>query len=98
MKAAGIRVAKYGTILATIADADKEDALPLIRRFYDLGFNIEATSGTAKFLKENGIRSRVKKKISEGSEEILDSIKAGYVTYVINTNYIQNDYPQIPEL
>ena len=86
LKAAGIRVAKYGTIFATIADADKKDALPLIKRFYDLGFNIEATSGTAKFLKENGIRTRVKKKISEGSEEILDSIKAGYVTYVINTS------------
>jgi carbamoyl-phosphate synthase large subunit len=86
LKASGTRVANYGTILATIANADKEAALPLIRRFYNLGFNIEATSGTAKFLKENGIKTRVKKKISEGSEEILESIKAGYVTYVINTS------------
>ena len=39
-------------ILVTIADKDKEEALPLIRRFYNLGFNIEATKGTAKFLKE----------------------------------------------
>ena len=86
LKASGTRVANYGTILATIANADKEAALPLIRRFYDLGFNIEATSGTAKFLKQHGIKTRVKKKISEGSEEILDSIKAGYVTYVLNTS------------
>ena len=85
LKAAGIRVANYGTILATISDADKEAALPLIKRFYNLGFNIEATSGTARFLKEHGIKTRVKAKISEGSEEILDSIKKGYVTYVINT-------------
>ena len=85
LKAAGTKVANYGTILATIADADKEAALPLIRRFYNLGFNIEATKGTAKFLKENGIKTRIRGKISQGSEEILDSIKKGYVTYVINT-------------
>ncbi len=85
LKASGTRVVNYGTILATISDQDKEAALPLIRRFYNLGFNIEATHGTAMFLKQNGIRTRIKKKLSEGSEEILDSIKAGYVTYVINT-------------
>ena len=86
LKAAGTRVANYGTVFATINDFDKEAALPLIRRFYNLGFNIEATSGTAKFLKANGIKTRVKKKISQGSEEILESIKKGYVTYIINTS------------
>jgi carbamoyl-phosphate synthase large subunit len=86
LRASGLRVSNYGTVLATIGDADKKAALPLIRRFYDLGFNIEATKGTAKFLKENNIKARVKNKISQGSEEILDSIKKGYVTYVINTS------------
>ncbi|MGN1094808.1 MAG: carbamoyl-phosphate synthase large subunit, partial [Eubacteriales bacterium] len=85
LQASGMQVVNYGTVFATIADADKEEALPLIRRFYNLGFNIEATEGTAAFLKEHGIKTRVKKKISEGSEEILDSIRQGYVTYVINT-------------
>ena len=85
LKAAGMRVANYGTVFATIADPDKEASLPLIRRFYNLGFNIEATRGTAMFLKENGIKTRIRKKISQGSEEILESIKKGYVTYVINT-------------
>ena len=85
LKAAGMRVANYGTVFATIADQDKEVSLPLIRRFYNLGFNIEATRGTAMFLKENGIKTRIRKKISQGSEEILESIKKGYVTYVINT-------------
>ena len=85
LKAAGTRVANYGTVLATISDQDKPATLPLIRRFYNLGFNIEATEGTAKFLKEHGIKTRVRGKISDGSEEILDSIKKGYVTYVINT-------------
>lgn len=85
LRASGVRVSNYGTVLATIADADKQAALPLIKRFYDLGFNVEATKGTALFLKENGIKTRIKKKISEGSDEILESIKKGYVTYVINT-------------
>ena len=62
-----------------------EEALPLIRRFYDMGFNIEATRGTAEFPKANGIRTRIRKKLSEGSEEILDSLRQGHVNYVINT-------------
>ena len=91
LQASGTQVMNYGTVFVTIADKDKEEALPLIRRFYDLGFNIEATSGTAAFLKEHGIRTRVKKKISDGSEEILDSIRQGYVTYVINTRDFSSD-------
>lgn len=79
LKSSGMSVTNYGTIFVTIADIDKQESLPLIRRFYNLGFNIEATKGTAKFLKENGIRTRVKKKISEGSEEILKSIRKGLV-------------------
>ena len=71
IQASGMNVANYGTVLVTIADRDKPKALPLVKRFYDLGFNIEATSGTAEFLKRHGIRTRVKKKISQGSEEIL---------------------------
>lgn len=85
LQASGLHVQNYGTVFATIADADKDEALPLIRRFYDLGFNIEATSGTAAYLKDNGIRTHVSGKLSEGSGEILDSIRSGHVTYVINT-------------
>ena len=85
LQSSGLRLANYGTIFVTIADKDKEEALPLIQRFYHLGFNIEATKGTAKFLKEHGIRTRVKKKSSEGSDEILESLRRGHVSYVINT-------------
>ena len=85
LQASGMSVVNYGTVLATIADKDKEEALPLIRRFYNMGFNIQATEGTAKFLKEHGIRTHALKKISDGSEEILEAIRGGYVTYVINT-------------
>ena len=57
--ASGIKLQNYGTVMVTLADEDKEEALPIVRRFYDMGFNIEATVGTAVFLKEHGIRTRV---------------------------------------
>ena len=85
LKASGMNVMNYGTVLATIADKDKEEALPLIRRFYNMGFNIQATLGTAEFLKQNGIRTHAVGKLSDGSREITDAIRQGYVTYVINT-------------
>ena len=85
LKASGMSVMNSGTVLATIADQDKEEALPLIRRFYNLGFNIQATEGTARFFKRNGIRTHILQKISDGSREIPDAIRQGYVTYVINT-------------
>ena len=85
LQASGMHLQNYGTVFATIADKDKEEALPLIRRFYNLGFNIEATAGTANFLKENGIRTHVLSKIGE-SDEIQDSIRQGHIAYVINTS------------
>ena len=86
LQASGMHLQNYGTVFATIADKDKDEALPLIRRFYNLGFNIEATAGTARFLKENGIRTHVLKKIEEDHDEIWDSIRQGHIAYVINTS------------
>ena len=91
LQSSGMNVVNYGTIFVSIADSDKEEALPLIRRFYNLGFNIEATAGTANFLKANGIRTHVMKKISEGSDEILRSIRQGHVNYVISSRDINRD-------
>ncbi|MCD7722978.1 MAG: carbamoyl-phosphate synthase large subunit [Clostridiales bacterium] len=86
IQASGMNVANYGTVLVTIADMDKPAALPLIRRFYDLGFNIEATEGTANFLKKHGIRTRVRQKLTrDGSDEILVALRQGHISYVINT-------------
>ena len=85
LQASGMKLQNYGTVFATIADKDKEEALPLIRRFYKLGFNIEATIGTAMFLKANGIRTHVLQKISEGSDEIPNALRQGHIAYVINT-------------
>ncbi|MBQ8834132.1 MAG: carbamoyl-phosphate synthase large subunit [Oscillospiraceae bacterium] len=85
LQASGMHLQNYGTVFATIADKDKEEALPLIRRFYNLGFNIEATSGTASFLKLNGIRTHALAKISDGSEEIPNAMRQGHIAYFINT-------------
>ena len=85
LQAAGMHLQNYGTVLATIADKDKEEALPLIRRFYNLGFNIEATHGTALFLKAHGIRTHALSKISDGSDEIPNALRQGHIAYIINT-------------
>lgn len=88
LQASGIRMRDYGTVLVTLADEDKAEALPLVKRFYRLGFNIEATAGTAAFLKQHGIKTRVLGKISEGSDQIPQSIRTGYVSYILNTRSI----------
>ncbi len=88
LQASGMKLQNYGTVFATIADKDKDEALPLIKRFYELGFNIQATQGTADFLRENGIRTHVLKKISDGSDEIQEAIRQGHIAYIINTRDI----------
>ena len=85
LRSSGVAVANYGTIFVTIADRDKPTALPLIKRFYDLGFNIEATKGTCEFLRQHGIRTRYLRKLSEGSNEIYEELRKGHVAYVVNT-------------
>ena len=85
LRSSGMKLANYGTLLVTIADVDKPKALPLIRRFYDLGFNIEATRGTAEYLRQHGIRTRTRSKLSEGSTELFDALRQGHINYVINT-------------
>ena len=88
LQASGMKIRQYGTVLATIADEDKEEALALIKRFYQLGFSIQATAGTAAFLKHHGIRTRVCGKLSEGSDDIPEAILSGYVSYIINTRAV----------
>lgn len=86
--ASGLNLKNYGTVIVSVADEDKEETIPLVRRFYDMGFNIEATSLTGEVLRKHGIRTKILHKPSEGSTEVLDSIKAGYVSYVINTRAV----------
>ena len=90
LQASGMKLQNYGTVVVTLADEDKEEALPMVRSFYNMGFNIAATEGTAAFLKKNGIRTRRLGKLSEGSSEILDLIRSGFVSYVINTRAVSS--------
>ncbi len=91
LQASGMECKNYGTVFVTIADKDKEEALPLIRRFYNLGFNIEATEGTAAFLKRNGIRTHILKKIHQDEDEIHDAIRNGHIAYIVNTKDIGSE-------
>ncbi|MBQ3955072.1 MAG: carbamoyl-phosphate synthase large subunit, partial [Clostridia bacterium] len=88
LAAAGLRVQNYGTVIFTLADEDKEEAIPLARRFYEMGFNLEASTLTAEVFRMHGLPTRLLRKPSEGSREILDAIRAGYVSYVVNTRAV----------
>lgn len=83
--AAGQNIPHFGSILATIADKDKEYALKVLKRFKNLGFKILATQGTAKYLQENGLEASPVAKIEEGTPNIVDVIRNGEANFVINT-------------
>ncbi|MCR5278441.1 MAG: carbamoyl-phosphate synthase large subunit [Lachnospiraceae bacterium] len=86
--ASGLKLENHGTVIVSLADEDKTEAMPLIKRFYDMGYNIEATSLTGEYLKKYGIKTRIRKKLSEGSHEILDALRMGNVSYLINTRAV----------
>lgn len=88
MIASGLKLKNYGTVLVSVADEDKEETLPLVKRFYNMGFNIEATTVTGEFLRDHGVKTRILHKPSEGSNEILDAINSDYVSYIINTRAV----------
>ena len=94
LQASGMNVVNYGTVFVTVADKDKAEALPLIKRFYNLGFNLEATKGTADFLMKNGMHVKVRSKITKDNDELLMSIRKGYVNYVINTRNVASEDEQ----
>ena len=83
--ASGINVPHEGSILITFADMDKEEAAEIAKGFEDLGYKVTATGGTAEYLTNHGIEVRVATKVSEGSPNILDDIKEGHISMVINT-------------
>ncbi|GAB7388067.1 carbamoyl-phosphate synthase large subunit [Bacillaceae bacterium] len=83
--ASGMRLPVHGTVLATIADKDKDEALEIIQGFSKLGFRLMATSGTADMLERAGLNVQRVRKLREGSPNLLDVIRKGEVQYVINT-------------
>lgn len=85
-EASGLHIPSFGTVLFTIADDSKEEALSLAKRFVKIGFSILATSGTAKYFEQNGIKCKTVAKIHQASEKhVIDYIRDGSLQMVINT-------------
>ncbi|BAB06255.1 carbamoyl-phosphate synthase large subunit [Halalkalibacterium halodurans] len=83
--ASGMSIPTHGSVLFTIADKDKQEAISLAKRFYQIGFSILATEGTAHILHEEGIPVTTVNKISDEKPHLLDVIRAGDAQFVINT-------------
>jgi carbamoyl-phosphate synthase large subunit len=85
MLASGILIPESGSLIVTVADVDKEEAVPIVKGFADLGFRIFATAGTALYLQERGIPAQAVKKLHEGEGNIVDLILSGQISLLINT-------------
>src|SRR5699024_2452879 len=83
--ASGISIPFEGSVLLTVADKDKREAYTIAKRFYDLGFQLYATEGTAKYLQERDLPVIAVAKIDEGERNVLSLITGGEVQFVINT-------------
>ena len=83
--AAGMKVPTHGSILFTVADKHKDEAVSLAERFHEIGFRIWATEGTAKYFEQHGIPTKIGYKIDHENENLIDLIQKGKVQYVVNT-------------
>ena len=83
--ASGIKIQGHGSVLLTVSNKDKEEALQLARRFHNIGFKLIATSGTATSITEAGIPVTTVGKIGEEGKNLLDVIRNGEAQFVINT-------------
>ncbi|MBL7014184.1 MAG: carbamoyl-phosphate synthase large subunit [Candidatus Marinimicrobia bacterium] len=82
---AGNKIPEMGRIFISVNDQDKMATIPLVRDLHEFGFDIVATSGTARELKRNGIPSDPIFKVGEGRPNVVDGIKNGEINLVINT-------------
>ncbi len=83
--AAGVKMPRSGTVFVSVRDADKQRAVPLARSLSELGFELLATSGTAKALESAGVACRRINKVAEGRPHIVDAIKNDQIQLIINT-------------
>ena len=81
----GMKIPTTGAIIATVADKDKDEAIEILRGFYNIGYKIIATGGTAVRLKKQAFTVTTVNKLSEGSPNILDLIRNGEAHFVVNT-------------
>ncbi|RZT23009.1 carbamoyl-phosphate synthase large subunit [Fictibacillus sp. BK138] len=83
--ASGMKIPAYGTVLFTVADKDKAEALEMVKRFYEIGYTIMATEGTASIIEKEGIPVDVVGKIGSAGRNLLDVIRKGEAQFVVNT-------------
>ena len=84
---AGNRLPSSGTAFISIKDSDKAKILSVANKLISLGFDLVATVGTNKFLKDNSIESKLVKKVKDGNPNIIDLIKDDKIDLVINTTF-----------
>lgn len=85
MAASGIGIPNGGAMIATIADSDKAEAVEIIREFAAIGFELFATAGTSAYLRSQGVEARPVPKLHEGEGNIVELIKSGKISLLINT-------------
>ncbi|ESW66726.1 carbamoyl-phosphate synthase large subunit [Mesorhizobium sp. C277A] len=82
---AGVDLPRSGTLFVSVRDEDKAGILPAVKRLAGQGFKVLATSGTARFLAENGVDAQKINKVLEGRPHIEDAIRNRQVQIVFNT-------------
>ncbi len=82
---AGINLPKHKNMIITVRDEDKQDIIPIAKRFQDLGYKIYATRSTANVLKENGVKAVRTNKIEQPSPNLMDLILGHKIDLVIDT-------------
>ena len=83
---AGYTLSNKGGMLITVQDRDKPEIVSTARRFFNHGFEMYATAGTAELLNRNGITTTSVGKIHEGENDIIDLLESGKINYVISTS------------
>ena len=82
---AGLKLPKHKNMIITVRDSEKENVVPIARRFQNVGYKIFATRGTAKVLNENGVKAFTVRKLEQESPNILDLILGHEIDLVIDT-------------
>ncbi|MCM2283609.1 MAG: carbamoyl-phosphate synthase large subunit [Desulfobacula sp.] len=83
--AAGQKLPTQGTVFISVQDKDKDKALPIVKKFHGMGFTIMATRGTAQFLEENDIPTKIVKKVSAGRPHVVDAVTNNEIQLILNT-------------
>ena len=83
--ASGMKIPTHGSVLFTIADKDKDEAIDIVKRFHAIGYHILATEGTAQIIRDLGIPVTIVNKIGAEKPNLLHVIREGQAQFVINT-------------